>query len=89
MTDEKALDVQVGGDHYKTMTIQPVEFIEKNRLPFWVGNVIKYICRCNMKGGIEDLRKAVHYCDLAKGIMEDQIEEMIAVRSCSTGGDCE
>ena len=28
------LDVQVGGDHYKTMPIQPIEFCQKNQLNF-------------------------------------------------------
>lgn len=59
-----ALDVQVGGDHYKTMPIQPVEFSHRNGLGFIAGNVIKYVCRASKKGGIEDLQKARHYLDL-------------------------
>jgi len=59
-----ALDTQVGGSHYKNMTIQPVEFIERNNLGFCVGNIIKYVCRYKDKNGIEDLKKARHYIDL-------------------------
>lgn len=55
---------QVGGDHYKTMKIQPVEFIEANGIPFLEGNVIKYVVRHVGKGGVADLRKAKHYIDL-------------------------
>ncbi len=59
-----ALDIQVGGSHYKDMVIQPVEFIYKNKIGFIPGNVIKYVCRADKKGGVEDLKKARHYIDL-------------------------
>jgi len=59
-----SLDRQVGGDHYKRMAIQPVEFIEGNDLGFCAGNVIKYVCRYKYKDGVEDLRKARHYLDV-------------------------
>jgi hypothetical protein len=59
-----ALDLQIGGDHYKSMAIQPVEFIIANDLGFCEGNAIKYICRYKSKGGIEDLKKAKHYIDM-------------------------
>lgn len=49
--------------HYD-MQISPVEFIEKNKLGFSVGCVIKYVCRYKYKGGREDLKKARHYIDL-------------------------
>ena len=46
------------------MPIQPVEFIQKNRIGFIEGNIIKYICRWRAKGGVEDLEKVRHYIDL-------------------------
>ena len=55
-----ALDVQIGGDHYKTLKIQPVEFIEANGIPFLEGCVIKRMCRHGSKAKAEDLRKAIH-----------------------------
>lgn len=61
---ESALDVQVGGGHYKSLVIQPVEFCQKNKLPYCESNVIKYTVRHNSKNGIEDLRKAKHYLEL-------------------------
>lgn len=67
-----ALNTQVGGSHYKNMTIQPVEFIEKNNLGFCVGNIIKYVCRYKDKNGIEDLKKARHYIDLLIEIEESK-----------------
>lgn len=29
-----SLSKQIGGDHYKKFTIQPIEFITKNNIPF-------------------------------------------------------
>ena len=63
-TDEKALDVQVGGGHYKDMPIQPAEFIHANALGYFEGNVVKYISRWRKKNGLQDLEKAKHYIDL-------------------------
>lgn len=59
-----ALEVQVGGDHYKAMAIQPVEFIHANSIPYFEGNVIKYVCRWRSKNGLDDLKKAKHYLEL-------------------------
>ena len=57
-------DKQIGGSHYKDMVIQPFEFISKNELTFFQGNVIKYVCRYKQKNGIQDLEKVIHYCQL-------------------------
>jgi hypothetical protein len=59
-----ALNVQVGGDHYKKLKIQPIEFIHANNIPFIEGNIIKYIVRWRDKNGIKDLEKVKHYVDL-------------------------
>jgi len=55
---------QIGGNHYTKFAIQPYEFISKNNLSFFQGNVIKYVCRYLKKGGEQDLQKIKHYCDL-------------------------
>ena len=60
----KASEQQVGGDHYKTLPIQPGEFIRKNGIGWYEGNAIKYICRYKQKNGKEDLLKARHYIEL-------------------------
>ena len=59
-----ALNEQVAGDHYRTMAIQPVEYIHRNGIGFIEGCVVKYVSRWRSKGGIEDLRKARHFLDL-------------------------
>jgi len=56
---------QVGGSHYKSMVIQPSEFINRNNIPFAEGNAIKYLCRHKQKNQKEDLLKAKHYIDMA------------------------
>ena len=43
------LDTQVGGEHYKDMLIQPVDFIYMNDIGFLEGCIIKYICRWERK----------------------------------------
>jgi len=59
-----ALEKQVGGSFYKSMIIQPVEFCQKNKLPYCESNIIKYCCRHRAKNGKQDLLKAKHYLDL-------------------------
>lgn len=59
-----ALDVQVGGSHYKDLKIQPVEYIHANNIPFIEGSVIKYVTRWRNKNGIKDLEKAKHFLEL-------------------------
>lgn len=59
-----ALDRQVGGDHYKSFEIQPAEYIYRNGIGFLEGNAIKYASRWKHKGGIDDLRKAIHCLEM-------------------------
>lgn len=66
-----ALKKQEGGSHYK-LPIQPVEYITKNGLSFIEGNVVKYITRHRDKNGAEDIRKAIHYCELLLKLEYDQ-----------------
>lgn len=54
----QSLETQVGGSHYQGFKIQPAEFIGKNELNYFEGNVIKYVCRYKAKNGVEDLQKA-------------------------------
>jgi len=61
-----ALKKQVGGNHYKSMAIQPIEFIHGNNIPYIEGCIIKYVCRWRRKNGIEDLDKAIHFIELLK-----------------------
>ena len=64
MEEATALQKQVGGSHYAEMAIQPIEFITANQLSFLEGNIIKYVCRHQNKNGADDIKKAMHYCEL-------------------------
>lgn len=55
-----ALDVQVDGNHYKSLAIQPMEYSMKNKLDACQHTAIKYITRFREKGGKKDLEKAIH-----------------------------
>lgn len=69
---------QVGGTHYQ-LTIQPIEYTNKNKLNFNQGNIIKYITRHKEKNGIEDIKKVIHYTliEAFYSYPPDQFEDII------------
>ena len=83
---DKIYKKQVGGDHYKSMAIQPSEFINRNNIPFAEGNAIKYLCRHKQKNQKEDLLKAKHYIDMAiDRDYPEEVKEEIKPKSNSWG----
>lgn len=63
-----ANSTQIGGEHYTSKAVQPWEAMEawmtyEQFAGFLRGNAIKYLARCDDKGGVDDLRKARHYID--------------------------
>lgn len=65
---------QVGGSHYKTMKIQPLEYALQNDLGICEHAVIKYVSRYKVKGGIQDLEKARHYIEILLERANAQLE---------------
>lgn len=63
-----ALKKQVGGDHYKSMRIQPVELFAKTRCNAFQANMWKYITRYKSKNGKQDIEKCIHYAELGKSL---------------------
>jgi hypothetical protein len=63
VTIDNPLDRQVGGDHYKRFAIQPVEYIRKNELGWYEGNIIKYVTRHKFKNGRQDIEKLIHMAE--------------------------
>jgi hypothetical protein len=61
-----ANDIQIGGDHYlKHGEFQPFRVYEKwlgreGFVGYLKGNIFSYILRYQDKGGVEDLKKAMH-----------------------------
>ncbi len=55
-------DIQYGGDHYKKYgDLQPWDVITRWKLGYLDGTALKYIARWKDKGGVEDLKKAIHF----------------------------
>ena len=64
-------DIQVSGNHYKDMPIQPWHIMEAVLTTaefrgFLCGNVIKYALRAGRKEGSDDAGKAKHYMQKLK-----------------------
>lgn len=72
-----ALDVQVGGDHYKSFAIQPAEYCFANKLNNLQSEAISYISRYdrkwknNKEKQIEDLLKAKHTIDMLMDFIKE------------------
>lgn len=67
----RQINKQVGGDHYKKYPIQPVQYAMANDLNYCQANAIKYITRYKDKGGVEDLKKAIHNIEILIEIIEN------------------
>ena len=52
-----ALDIQIGGSHYRNKGIQPIELIVALNLNFIEGNIVKYITRYKEKNGVQDITR--------------------------------
>lgn len=72
VTCHRCLDEQPAPDmvnapaHYTVGGIETIDFIEAKGLGYHLGNVIKYVVRCDHKGKpIEDLEKAKWYIERA------------------------
>lgn len=66
MIEASASDIQVGGNHYKDMGMQPWAVMEvvltrDEFIGFLKGNVIKYAMRQGKKADSDDAGKAHHY----------------------------
>jgi hypothetical protein len=72
-TGESAQDRQIGGSHYKDMTITPRDYIKANKLGWDESNVIKYVSRYRNKNKMQDLEKALHYLEM---LIEDYRMEL-------------
>lgn len=65
------LKTQIGGDHYKVMAIQPIEFAAANEYDPAAFSIFKYLCRFRRKGEGEDLKKALHFIEIREKLMAE------------------
>ena len=68
-------ELQVSGNHYKEMPIQPWHVMEavltkEEFIGFLKGNIIKYSLRAGRKDGSDDAGKARHYMQKLKEIQD-------------------
>lgn len=64
----KKRNKQVGGSHYESLAIEPIELFVKFNLNWFQGEVIKYCSRFLNKNGKQDLLKAIQVCELADSL---------------------
>lgn len=70
---------QVGGEHYRKYGhLQPWDVIAHFKLDYFTGNAVKYLLRWRDKGGIEDIRKAMHYIEKLVENIDKQRKELEA-----------
>lgn len=72
MTD--VLEKQVGGNHYKGLTYQPIEFLQDIHLNTALGYAIKYVSRYPNKNP-DDLDKAIHCIELYEDFVRKNNED--------------
>lgn len=60
----QSLEKQIGGWHYKNMTIQPIEFSYRNQLNPLAFSIVKYLSRYHAKDGKKDLQKTLHCIEM-------------------------
>jgi hypothetical protein len=76
-SDDSAFSDQVGGDWYKKLKIQPLEYSMANGFNACQTHANKYISRYNLKwkdkkNQIKDLKKAKHVIDMQIELLEKE-----------------
>ena len=72
---ERADNVQYAGNHYKQFQdMQPWNVVTAWGLGYLDGTALKYIARWKHKGGIEDLKKAIHFLQKTIEVEEEKVK---------------
>lgn len=71
---------QVGGDHYKTMTVQPWDVVDTWPLEQQVGayrsGALKYVMRMGSKDeSVQEIGKGIHYLEKLIEVLKRRAEE--------------
>lgn len=72
------LAVQHGGNHYKAMGIQPIEFAVANHYDAAAFSTLKYLSRYERKHGREDLVKGRHFVEIRLRLLSCEPKLIIA-----------
>jgi len=63
-------EIQIGGNHYKGFVYDPFEIAHANEYDGECLSILKYVMRHELKGGADDLRKAIHIVDIRVDLIE-------------------
>lgn len=67
---------QIAGDHYKKYgNLQPWDVVIAWNMGYLDGTALKYLARWKDKGGIDDLKKAIHFIEKLIETTEQQTAE--------------
>lgn len=73
-----SLEGQVGGEHYKNLAIQPVEYCYRNNIPAIESSIIRYATRHRDKNKAQDIEKIIHYAKILLQLEYKYTDEQIA-----------
>lgn len=71
----QALTTQIGGNHYATMKYQPIQFAMDAQLNPVQFSIVKYVSRYKNKNGLQDLQKALHFCEIGAEIDKTPVSD--------------
>lgn len=77
MEHNSARDIQIGGNHYKKMGVEPWDVVDtwpvEQQIGYYRGNALKYLMRMGSKDeALQEIRKASHYVQKLIEVMATQ-----------------
>lgn len=77
----KARNIQIGGDHYKNMGVEPWDVVDtwpiEQRIGFYRGGALKYVMRMGTKDeNAQEIRKGAHYLQKLAEVLKERDGEM-------------
>jgi hypothetical protein len=77
----RARDMQVGGDHYKNMGVEPWDVVDtwplEQRIGFYRGGALKYIMRMGSKDESQrEVAKGRHYMTKLLEVLDEQSDHI-------------
>lgn len=73
----KARDMQIGGDHYKNMGVEPWDVVDtwpvEQRIGAYRHGALKYVMRMGTKDeNVKEIKKAIHYLQKLVEVLEER-----------------
>ncbi|MFZ9326833.1 MAG: DUF3310 domain-containing protein [Polynucleobacter sp.] len=73
----KANDIQIGGDHYKNMGVEPWDVVDTwpidQQIGYYRGGALKYVMRMGTKDEeLQEIKKGKHYIDKLIEVLENE-----------------